>query len=98
MRHYLITGLLASSLGAGLVWAQTPAPTTAVAAAAVTTPAALTIRDIYDRMLAAGYHDMKEIERERGQYKVKASNAQGERVKLYVNAQSGAIERQKIDK
>ena len=83
--------------GIALTWsvAQAQAPATAPEApAAVTAPAAqqLTIRDIYDRVEAAGYRDMREIEWDHGRYEVKANNAQGQRVKLYVNASTGAIE------
>ena len=69
----------------------------ALAASRVAPPAPaapqLTIRDIYDRMEAAGYRDLREIEFSKGRYEVKARNAQGERVKLYVNATTGAVER-----
>ena len=70
--------------------AQTPA-----SAPAATAPASphLTIRDIYDRMEAAGYRDIREIEYSHGRYEVEAHNAQGQRVKLHVNAQTGAVER-----
>ena len=44
-------------------------------------------------MEAAGYRNIREIEHEHGRYEVKAQNAQGAHVKLYVNATSGAVER-----
>ena len=53
----------------------------------------LTVRDNYDRVEAAGYRNIREIEHEHGRYEVKAQNAQGAHVKLYVNATSGAVER-----
>ena len=72
-------------------------PTAAPAAAAVTTAApALNLRQIYDRIEAAGYRDIREIEWDDGRYEAKASNAQGQRMKLYVNATSGAIEHAKL--
>ena len=40
---------------------------------------------------------IREIEYDDGRYEVKARNAQGQRVKLYVNASSGAIERTRSD-
>ena len=46
-----------------------------------------------DRVEAAGYRNIREIEHEHGRYEVKAQNAQGAHVKLYVNATSGAVER-----
>ena len=53
----------------------------------------LTVRQIYDTLTAAGYRNIREIEHEHGRYEVKAQNAQGAHVKLYVNATSGAVER-----
>ncbi len=47
-------------------------------------------------MEAAGYRDIREIEFDDGRYDVKASNAQGERVKLRVNATTGAVEKTRI--
>lgn len=83
----------------GIAQAQAPTPAPAAAPTAATAPAApqLSIRDIYDRMEAAGWRDMREIEFSKGRYEVKARNAQGERVKLYVNASSGAVERTRSD-
>ena len=52
----------------------------------------LTIRDVYDRVEAAGYRDVREIELEKGRWEVKALDAQGNPVKLYVNASSGEVE------
>ena len=76
--------------------AATPAP----AAPAATTPAApmLTIRQVYDKMEAAGYRNISEIERSRKHgYEVKAYDPQGQRVKLYVDPQSGAVTRSRFD-
>ena len=107
MRHFIIPTVLACTMAAaGLAWAQsTPSssvsdtPTASAPAsqpAAAPTAAILTIRDIYDRMQAAGYRDLREIEFDDGRYEVKASNAQGQGVKLYVNAQTGAVERSRL--
>jgi len=89
----------ASALVAGTaVQAQTAAP--APAAPAATTPAApmLTIRQVYDKMEAAGYRNISEIERSRKHgYEVKAYAHQGQRVKLYVDPQSGAVTRSRFD-
>ena len=91
--------LIARAAGAALVLgiaqaqAQTPAPAPASATAAAPAAARLTIRDIYDRMEAAGYRDIREIEYSSGRYEVEARNAQGQRVKLHVNAATGAVER-----
>lgn len=89
----------ASALVAGTaVQAQTATP--APAAPAATTPAApmLTIRQVYDKMEAAGYRNISEIERSRKHgYEVKAYDPQGQRVKLYVDPQSGAVTRSRFD-
>lgn len=89
----------ASALVAGTaVQAQTATP--APAAPAATAPAApmLTIRQVYDKMEAAGYRNISEIERSRKHgYEVKAYDPQGQRVKLYVDPQSGAVTRSRFD-
>jgi len=51
----------------------------------------LAIPAIYDKVTAAGYHNISEIEREDDGYEVKGRNADGERVKLLVDPQSGEI-------
>lgn len=89
-RRVLIAIAAGAALAAGIAQAQSPTP---AAAPTATAAPQLTIRDIYDRMEAAGYRDMREIEFSKGRYEVKARNAQGERVKLYVNASTGAVER-----
>lgn len=102
-RRLLLVAGAAAALALGIAQAQTqpPAPTATPASAAAPAAAAapqLSIRDIYDRMEAAGYRDMREIEFDNGRYKVKARNAQGERVKLDVNAGSGKVERERKDR
>ena len=83
-RHSILALAMGAALTLGIAQAQTPPPANAPQ---------LTVRDIYDRVEAAGYRDLREIERDDGRYEVKAHNAQGERVKLYVNASTGAVER-----
>lgn len=51
----------------------------------------LAIPAIYDKVTAAGYLDISEIERDDDGYEVKGRNADGERVKLLVDPQSGEI-------
>lgn len=95
-RRTLIALAAAGALGLGLAQAQTVTPAAAPAAEVGTTMAPagaqLTIRDIYDRAEAAGYREIREIEWDDGRYEVKARNAQGERVKLYMNGRSGEVE------
>jgi len=82
--------------GAAAVHAQTPAQTPAQPAATAPASTTLTVRQIYDTLTAAGYRNITEIELEHGRYDVKADNPQGQRVKLRVDAQSGAVLRSKI--
>ncbi|MGS1009684.1 PepSY domain-containing protein [Achromobacter anxifer] len=84
----------ATLAGAAAVHAQTPAP--AQPAATAPANATLTVRQIYDTLTAAGYRNITEIELEHGRYDVKADDAQGQRVKLRVDAQSGAVLRSRI--
>ena len=52
----------------------------------------LSLADAYDHVQAAGYRDVREIELEKGRWEVKALDAEGNPVKLYVSGSSGAIE------
>lgn len=111
LKSCLVRRLAAASLLAGLAtgaMAQATAPSTPVATPPTTTHAVtahaahaaqvpqLTIRDVYDRMEAAGYRDLREIEWSDGRYEVKARNAQGARVKLEVDGNTGAVLRSRI--
>lgn len=74
-----------------------PAPTAPAAQAATTVPGPqLNIRQVYDRLEAAGYRDLREVEWSDGRYEVKARNAQGERVKLDVDGNTGAVLRSRV--
>ncbi|MFY3083543.1 PepSY domain-containing protein [Achromobacter xylosoxidans] len=92
----------AAALAGTAALAQTapqPAPAPAATAPVQAAPAAqiLTVRQVYDTLTAAGYRNITEIELEhhRG-YDVKADNPQGQRVKLRVDAQTGAVLRSRI--
>ncbi|HMN21148.1 MAG TPA: PepSY domain-containing protein [Ottowia sp.] len=54
--------------------------------------ARLTIRDIHDRVAAAGFREISEIEWEDGCYEVEARDARGQAFELRVNGSNGAIE------
>lgn len=90
-----ITLLSALTLGAGLIgggmllsptFAQNTGP-----AASTSGARWLSIPEVHDRLIAAGYRNVEKIEREDGTYEARATSRQGERVKLYVNPQSGEI-------
>ncbi|CAP40429.1 PepSY domain-containing protein [Bordetella petrii] len=101
MNTTIRTLLAGVALGAAAlaVQAQTPTPAPAAAsgpAASAPKAAIWSIRQVYDSLEAAGYRDITEIELERDRYEVKARDAQARRVKLYINAHNGAIERTKL--
>ena len=88
------TILSAFALGAGLVaggvvlapaFAQDNRP------ASVSERQWLSIPQIHDKLVAAGYRNIEKIEREDGAYEVRAANRNGQRVKLYLNPQTGEI-------
>jgi hypothetical protein len=51
----------------------------------------LSIPQIHARLEATGYRNIEKIERERGSYEVKATDRNGERIKLYLNPQTGEV-------
>ena len=83
------------ALGAGLLaGGVTFAPAIAQSAATQSSAPAhkgLSIGQVHDKLGAQGFRDIDEIERERDRFEVKATNEQGQRVKLYVDATSGDI-------
>ena len=96
----LVAGTAAQAQTAAPAQAAQAAPTPAAQTAPAAAPAApmLTIRQVYDKMEAAGYRNISEIERSsKHGYEVKAYDPQGQRVKLYVDPQSGAVTRSRFD-
>jgi hypothetical protein len=51
----------------------------------------LSIPQIIEKLEAAGYRNIEKIEREHGNYEVRATNRDGKRSKLYVHPQSGEV-------
>lgn len=51
----------------------------------------LSIPQIHAKLEAAGYRNVEKIEREHGNYKVKATAPNGARTKLYLNPQTGEV-------
>lgn len=88
------TGMLVTGASFAPAFAQT-ASTTAVTQ---TTPAApvLTIKQIYDKLEAAGYTDITEIERDRDVYEAKALNKEGQRAKIDMDLSTGNILKTRI--
>lgn len=56
----------------------------------------LNIKQVYDKVEAAGYTNITEIELDDNYYEVKARNQQDQRTKLKVNINSGEIMETKI--
>lgn len=96
-RHAVITSVLCSALLlGGVAQAQTTAPA-AAPQATTQQQTALTIRDVYDLLEKQGYKNIREIERERDRFDVKADDAQGQRMKLRVDMYTGEIIRSRFD-
>lgn len=93
-RRLALAAAAAAALSLGVAHAQSAgAPQPAAAAPAPL----LNIGDIYDRVVQAGYQDVRQIEFDDGRYEVDARDAQGQRVELHMNAKTGEIERSKFD-
>jgi len=58
----------------------------------------LSIPQVYRKLEAAGYRDIEKIERERGGYEARATDRNGERIRLYINPQSGELMDQRAGK
>lgn len=100
-RRALVAVAALSALAIVSAHAQTAAPaqaaeTTEAASAPAPSPSRLTIRDVYDRVEAAGHRDLQQIEFEHDRYEVKAHDARDERVELKVDATSGAVEQERV--
>lgn len=93
-----LTAVLGGTAMAQGAPAATPAAAPGLSAMAASADHApvLTIRQVYDRLETAGYRDLREIEWDDYHYDVKGRNAQGARVKLEVDGQTGAVLRSRI--
>lgn len=90
----LLAGLLmAGSLATGAyAFAQGPGTGAAPMATQAATPESLSIPALLDRLAAQGYRDARSVERESDKLvEVKATDADGQRQELYVDARTGEI-------
>ncbi|MDP3440684.1 MAG: PepSY domain-containing protein [Azonexus sp.] len=55
----------------------------------------LSIPQIHEKLVAAGYRNIEKIEREHGSYEARATDSNGQRIKLHVNPQNGEISDQR---
>ena len=83
----LTGGIIGAGAAIAPAFAQSAAP--AATPAAATAPAAqsnwLSIKDVLGKLEAAGYRDFREVERDKDKYEVKATDPQGQRVKMDVD-------------
>lgn len=56
---------------------------------------ALSVREIYDKLHAAGYDQIREIGWSNSRYKAEVWSSKGHDMTLYVNAYTGELERRK---
>jgi hypothetical protein len=88
---------LSAALLAGGVFIAAPVLAQAINASPdASTAQELSIKQIIDQVEAAGYRNIKEIEREDDGYEVKATAADGRRAELYLDPVSGEITKTKI--
>lgn len=87
--HVIFAALISAAAIGGNAFAASS--TDAGAKATATSEKWLTIPAIYDKVTAAGYSDINEIERGRDGYQIKATGPEGERVKLFVDPLSGEV-------
>lgn len=81
----LSTGLIAT----GALFAPAIAQNDTAQPAATTK--LLTIGEVHDKLVGQGYRDIEEIDREGRGFEVKATDAQGQRVKLDVDGATGEV-------
>ncbi|PLC53919.1 hypothetical protein CR155_10830 [Pollutimonas nitritireducens] len=102
----IVLALSAATATAGLAYGQSQGPISQ-AGGAVVAPAGqpntsgqqdtwLNLGQIYDRLEAAGYTDVREIERENDGYEAKARDSKGRTVKLYIEPLEGRIVGEKL--
>lgn len=56
----------------------------------------LNLGQVYDKVVASGYTDVREIERERDGFEAKARDSEGRSVKLYIDPVDGRIVDEKV--
>jgi len=110
--HYtkaaIVLALSAATATAGLAYGQSQGSISQAGAAVVELAPAgqpntsgqqdtwLNLGQIYDKLEAAGYTDVREIERENDGYEAKARDSKGRAIKLYVEPLEGRIVGEKV--
>lgn len=58
--------------------------------------AGMSMQALQEKLTAAGYRDFEKIERKRDRYEVKATDTNGQRVELYVDAVTGDVRKTEV--
>ena len=85
----LTGGIIGAGAAIAPAFAQNAAP-----AATSTAPVQsnwMSIKDVLNKLEAAGYRDFREVERDDNRYEVKATDPQGQRVELDVDPVTGDV-------
>jgi len=92
-----LTGLAQAQDGSPATRTATPAtPQSAQTAKQSPRDTWLNLGQIYDRLAAAGYTDIREIERESDGYEAKARDTEGRIVKLHIEPLEGRIVNERV--
>lgn len=104
----IVLALSAATATAGLAYGQSQGPISQAGGAVIELAPAgqpntsdqkdtwLNLGQIYDKLEAAGYTDVREIERENDGYEAKARDSKGRAVKLYIEPLEGRIVGEKL--
>ena len=85
----LTGGIIGAGAAIAPAFAQNAAP--AATSAAPVQSNWMSIKDVLNKLEAAGYRDFREVERDDNRYDVKATDPQGQRVELDVDPVTGDV-------
>ena len=85
----LTGGIIGAGAAIAPAFAQNAAP--AATSAAPVQSNWMSIKDVLNKLEAAGYRDFREVERDDNRYEVKATDPQGQRVELDVDPVTGDV-------
>lgn len=94
------TALLAAALTQAAAPTPTSAPAVAPTAAPATAPATapLGLAEVHQRVLAAGYRDVRELQRKRSGFEAEATDRDGRRVELTLDLATGAVRQVEVQR
>jgi hypothetical protein len=88
-----LASLSAALLITGLVQAAGPVPQAAPVPAAQRAAAPLGLAELHQRLVAAGYRDITELQRKRDHFEAEARDRDGRRVELELDLSTGSVRR-----